>query len=179
MVDGYSWLFVLGAFIGVSWLADEWAHSDASPQTQYMGLGLYVLAEAVIFLPLLYAATYFSSPDVIPAAGMITAMLFGGLTFTAFTTGKDFSFLCGILAIGGFIALGVILASILFGFSLGIVFSTVMVAFAAGAIMHGTSNIMRHYRPEQHVAASLALFASVALLFWYVLQIVMSFSGDE
>ena len=179
MVDGYSWLFVLGAFIGVSWLADEWAHSDASPQTQYMGLGLYVLAEAVIFLPLLYAATYFSSPDVIPAAGMITAMLFGGLTFTAFTTGKDFSFLRGILAIGGFIALGVILASILFGFSLGILFSTVMVAFAAGAILHSTSNIMRHYRPEQHVAASLALFASVALLFWYVLQIVMSFSGDE
>ncbi|MDA2923162.1 Bax inhibitor-1 family protein [Acidobacteria bacterium AH-259-L09] len=179
MLDGYSWLFVLGAFIGVSWLADEWARSDTSPQIQYMGLGLYVVAEAVIFLPLLYIATHFSSPDVIPAAGMITALLFGGLTFTAFTTRKDFSFLRGILGIGGFVALGVIVASILFGFSLGIVFSTIMVAFAAGAILYNTSNIMHHYRPDQHVAASLALFASVALLFWYVLQIVMSLSSDD
>ena len=179
MVDGYSWLFVLGAFMGVSWLADEWARSDTSPQLQYIGLGLYVVAEAVIFLPLLYIAANFSSPDVIPAAGIITALLFGGLTFTAFTTKKDFSFLRSILATGGFVALGVIVASILFGFSLGIVFSTVMVGFAAGAILYDTSNIIREYRPDQHVAASLALFASVALLFWYVLQIVMSSAGDE
>ncbi len=179
MVDGYSWLFVLGAFIGVSGLADQWARSDVSSQLQYLGLGLYVVAEAVIFLPLLYIALSFSSPDVIPTAGIITALLLGGLTFTAFTTRKDFSFLRSILAMGGFVALGVIVTSILFGFSLGIVFSTIMVAFAGGAILYNTSNILHHYRPDQHVAASLALFASVALLFWYVLQIVMSLAGDE
>jgi FtsH-binding integral membrane protein len=30
---------------------------------------------------------------------------------------------------------------------------------------------LHHYRTDQHVAAALALFASVALLFWYVLQL--------
>ena len=179
MVDGYSWLFVLGAFMGVSGLADHWARSDTSSQLQYLGLGLYVVAEAVIFLPLLYIAANFSSPDVIPIAGIITALLFGGLTFTAFTTRTDFSFLRSILAIGGFLALGVIVASILFGFSLGILLSTLMMAFAGGAILYNTSNVIREYRPDQHVAASLALFASVALLFWYVLQVVMSFAGDD
>lgn len=82
------------------------------------------------------------------------------------------SFLRSILMIGGFIALGVIVASIVFGFSLGMLFAAIMVLFAAGAILYDTSNVLHHYRTDQHVAASLALFASVALLFWYVRQLV-------
>ena len=179
MTGGMSWLVVLAAFMGVSWLAEKWARSEASPQMQYLGLGLYVVAEAVLFLPLLYLAARFSSPQVIPTAGLITALLFGGLTMIAFTTRKDFSFLGGILTLGGFVALGVIVASMLFGFSLGVVFAGLMIAYAAGAILYNTSNIIHHYRPDQHVAASLALFASVALLFWYVLQFVMALSADE
>jgi FtsH-binding integral membrane protein len=178
MVGGYSWLVVLAAFMGVSWLADKWARSDSSPQMQYVGLGLFVVAEAVIFLPMLYMAVNFSSPDVLSKAGLMTLVLFGGLTFVAFTTRKDFSFLRGMLAIGGFIALGVIMVSILFGFSLGLFFSTIMVAYAAGSILYTTSNIIHHYRPDQHVAASLALFAGVALLFWYILQIFMVLGDD-
>ena len=179
MLGGFSWLIVLAAFMGVSWLAEKWARSDASPQMQYMGLGLYVVAEAVIFLPLLYIAAYFSSPDVIPTAGIITALLFGGLTLVAFTTGHDFAFLGGLLKVGGFVALGAIVASILFGFSLGLFFVGLMILFAGGAILYNTSNVMHHYHTDQHVAASLALFASVALLFWYVLQAVMAFTSDE
>ena len=76
-------------------------------------------------------------------------------------------------------ALGAIVASIVFGFGLGVFFASIMVAFAGASILYNTSNIIRHYRPDQHVAAALALFASVALLFWYVLQIVMSSSSDE
>jgi FtsH-binding integral membrane protein len=179
MTGGMSWLVVLAAFMGVSWLADKWAHSEASPQMQYLGLGLYVVAQAVLFLPLLYLAARVSSPQVIPTAGLITALVFGGLTMIAFTTRKDFSFLGGILTLGGFVALGVIVASMLFGFSLGVVFAGLMIAYAAGAILYNTSNVMHHYRPDQHVAASLALFASVALLFWYVVQFVMALSADE
>ncbi len=92
-------------------------------------------------------------------------------TFTAFTSGADFSFLRGALTIGSFVALGLIVASILFGFTLGLLFSLAMVVFAAGAILYQTSNVLRHYRTDQHVAAALALFAAVALLFWYVLRI--------
>ena len=164
MVGGFSWLIVLAAFMGVSWLAEKWARSEASPQMQYLGLGLYIVAEAVIFLPLLYLAAYASSPQVIPTAAIITALVFGGLTMVAFTTRTDFSFLSGVLTVGGFVALGVILASMLFGFSLGIFFAGLMIAYAACAILYNTSNIVHHYRPDQHVAASLALFASVALL---------------
>ena len=174
MLSGrYSWLIVLGAFMAVSWVADKWARSDSGPGMQYLGLGLYTVAQAVIFLPLMFMAAYYSSPDVIPMAGIITGLLFAGLTATAFLTRKDFSFLRSILTIGSFVALGVIACSILFGFNLGLFFSSVMVLFAGGSILYTTSNIIHHYRPNQHVAASLALFSGVMLLLWYVLQILM------
>jgi len=179
MTGGYSWLIVLAAFMGVSWLAEQWANSDTSPQMQYLGLGLFVAAEAIIFLPLLYIAANFASADVIPMAGMITGFLFTGLTATVFITRKDFSWMRSILTIGGFVALGVIAASIIFGFSLGIIFSAIMVVYASVAILYDTSQVLHHYRTDQHVAASLSLFASVALLFWYVLRIVMSLSSSD
>jgi len=179
MVGGYVWFVVLAAFMGVSLLADRLSRSYASPQMPSLGLGLSIVAQAVIFLPMLYIATHYSSPDVIPTAGLMTLLLFGGLTFTAFTTRKDFSFLRGMLSVGGFVALGVILASMMFGFSLGLFFSTIMVAFAAGSVLYTTSNIIHHYRTDQHVAASLALFAGVALMFWYLLRILLSLANND
>jgi FtsH-binding integral membrane protein len=170
----YSWLIVLAAFMGVSFLANMWANSQTSKPMQYMGLGLFIVAEAIIFLPLLFIASIYSTPDIFVKAGVVTLGLFLGLTAVVFLTKKDFSFLGPILMIGGFVALGFIASGIIFGFSLGSVFAFVMVAFAGAAILYDTSNILHRYQTNQHVAASLALFASVALLFWYILQIFMS-----
>jgi FtsH-binding integral membrane protein len=171
-----GWLAVLGGFMIVSWVADKWAHSSTSLGVQYTGLSVYVLAEAIIFVPILYiAAVYYDG--IIPMAAIITGLLFLGLTVTAFTTRKDFSFLGGILTVGSFVALGIIVAGCVFGFNLGVIFSGAMVLFAAAAILYSTSNIIHHYNTDQHVAASLSLFASVALLFWYVLRILMSLTS--
>jgi hypothetical protein len=71
-------------------------------------------------------------------------------------------------------AMALIVLGILFGFSLGIWFVWAMIVAACGYILYYTSNVLHHYRTDQHVAAALALFASVALLFWYVIQIFMS-----
>jgi len=174
----YSWLIVLGGFMGISWLANKWAYGGASKTTQYAGLALYTVAEAVIFLPLIMMAMVMTgSAAIIGQAAVVTGALVLGLTMIAFTTKKDFTFMSGFLKIAGFIALGLIVASIVMGFSLGIWFSGAMVLFAAGSILHSTSAIMYHYQPGQHVAASLSLFASVALLFWYVLRILMSLTN--
>lgn len=170
----YSWLLTLGLFVGASWLADKWARSDVSRSMQYVGLGAYIVAEAIIFLPLMYVAAYHSDPSVLPASVILTLVLFAGLTTAAFTTGVDFSFLRGALVMGGFLALGLIVASLLFGFTLGVVFSVAMVGLAAAAILYSTSNVMRYYRTDQYVAASLALFAAVALMYFYVLRILIS-----
>uniref|UniRef100_B8HNP6 Permease n=1 Tax=Cyanothece sp. (strain PCC 7425 / ATCC 29141) TaxID=395961 RepID=B8HNP6_CYAP4 len=173
----FSWLAILGGFALLGWLSQNLTARADNTQTQYIGLGIYVVAEAIIFAPLLYMAAYFTDANVIPTAAILTLLLFAGLTAVAFITRKDFSFLGGILTIAGFIALGLIVCSVLFGFTLGLLFSVVMVVFAAGAILYGTSNVIHHYSTQQYVAASLELFASVALLFWYILQILMSLSS--
>ncbi len=172
--SSYGWLLVLGGFMVVGWIADKWARSVESPAMQYLGLLLYVVAEAIIFVPLLYLATEYGGANTIKIAGLLTLTLFAGLTGTVFITGKDFSFMRGALMLGGFVALGLIVASILFGFSLGLLFSVGMVVLAGGYILYYTSNVLHHYRTDQHVAAALALFAAVALLFWYLVRIFMS-----
>lgn len=174
MTGGMGWLVVLGAFMGVSYLAEKLAASEASRGTQYAGLAIFVVAQAIIFMPLLYVAQNFSDSQVILKAGLTTGFVFGGLTFAAFATGKDFSFLRGFLMVGGFVAIGIIIVSIIFGFNLGTIFAGAMALFASIAILYNTSNIIHHYRTDQYVSAALSLFASVALLFWYILRIFMS-----
>jgi FtsH-binding integral membrane protein len=172
----FSWLIVLGAFMGVSWIANKWAYNGTSKSTQYAGLILYTFAEAVIFLPLIMMATLYD-PAAIGKAGVVTGFMVLGLTAIAFTTKKDFTFLGGFLKVGFLIALGVILVGVFMPgmmAGMGIWFSLAMVLLASGSILYNTSAIMYHYAPGQHVAASLSLFASVALLFWYVLQLFMS-----
>ena len=173
----YTWLIVMAAFMGVSYLANKWASSDTSVELQYAGLGAYVVAETIIFMPLLWMAERIAGPSAIQSAALLTLALFTGLTATVLVTQKDFSFLRSILMIGGFISMGVIVASILFGFQLGVLFSAIMVLMAAGFILYDTSNVLHNYRVTQHVAASLALFASVALMFWYVLRLFIGFGG--
>lgn len=179
----FSWLIVMAAFVGVSWLADSWARSSTSLGMQYAGLFLYVLAQAVIFLPMMALAKGmtmqvqgFGDVPIIPAAGVTTLIMFGGLTAYVFISKQDFSFMRGFLGICGLGALALIVVSILFGFNLGIWFSVLMVFMACGYILYHTSAIMHQYRTDQYVAAALALFASVALLFWYILRIFMSIS---
>jgi len=155
--------------------ADKMAMNSHDTGKQYFGLGLYVLAEAIIFLPILaFATSTINGPNILWQAGIATMALFGGLTIVVFNTGKDFSFLRSGLMIGGFIAIGLIIAGVIFGFDLGLWFSVGMVVLAAGSILYQTSNMIHKYSTDQHVAAALGLFASLMLLFWYILQIFLS-----
>jgi FtsH-binding integral membrane protein len=105
---------------------------------------------------------------------VITLAIFTGLTLTVFLTKKDFSFMRGVLAICTFAAFGVILASAIFGFSLGAVFCGAMILLMAGYVLYQTSLVMSYFPPSGYVAASLMLFSTIATLFWYVLQMLMA-----
>lgn len=175
----YSWLLVMGAFMFVSWLANHWATNGSSQGLQYAGLVLYTVAEAVIFLPMIVLAMALTGDaGLVLQAGLITTAMVIGISTIALTTKKDFSFLGGILKIGGFVVIGLIVASCILPISLGLWFSAAMVIFASASILYNTSNLIHRYQPGQHVAASLSLFASVALLFWYLLRLLMSLNKN-
>jgi FtsH-binding integral membrane protein len=167
-----NWLFVLGGFMLVGWLASSVAARATSKAAQYAALAAYVVVEAIIFVPLLYVANAYA-PGTIQSAGIVTLLGFGGLSAVAFTTRKDFSFLGGLLRWGGICALALIVAGAIFGFALGTFFSVAMIAFAGAAILYNTSNVLLHYPEDRYVSASLELFAAVALLFWYVLRLFL------
>jgi FtsH-binding integral membrane protein len=170
---GGPWLLVLGGFVIVGWLAQLAAHRSTSKAAQYAALAGYVVAEAIIFVPLLYIADKFA-PGAISSAALVTFLGFVGLSLVAFVTRKDFSFLRGILFWGGIVALMAIVAGTIFGFQLGTFFSVAMIGLAGAAVLYDTSNILYHYPQDRYVAAALQLFASVALMFWYVLRLFLN-----
>jgi FtsH-binding integral membrane protein len=138
-----------------------------------MALAGFVVAEAIIFLPLLYIAVL-TQPAVIESAAGVTLLGTAGLTAVAFITRKDFSFLRSLLMWGGILALVAIAGGVLFGFELGTWFSVAMIGFAGAAVLYDTSNVLHHYPEDRYVGAALELFASIALMFWYVLRLFMS-----
>ena len=169
-----SWLMVLGGFMVAGWVFSGIAGRAESKGAQYLALAGYVVAEAIFFVPLLFVAEYYA-PGAIGSAAICTLLGFSGLTLVAMTSKTDFSFMGSMLRWIGVGALVLIVAGVLFGFTLGVFFSVAMVVFAGAAILYETGKILHHYPEDRYVAASLSLFASVALMFWYMLRI---FSRD-
>jgi hypothetical protein len=169
-----SWLLVLGGFVLVSWIATRLAHTVESTAVQYAALGAYVVAESILFVPLLLIAQVSAPGGVVRSAALVTLLGFTALTVIVHVTRRDFTFLGGLLAWCGVVALLLIVAGVAFDFELGTFFSVAMIALAGGAILHDTSKVLHHYPEDRYVAASLELFASVALLFWYVLRLYLS-----
>lgn len=169
------WLLVIGGMWLGSFLANKWTMSQ-SRAVQYGGLAFYVLLEAIIFSPMILLALSMADAGVemLLQAALITLTLFIGLTGVALTSKRDFSFLRGIIIIGGFVSLGLIVAGMLFGFNLGLWFSVGMVFLAGASILYQTNQLKNVYTTDQYVGASLQLFSSIMLMFWYVLRILMS-----
>jgi FtsH-binding integral membrane protein len=172
------WLGVLGGFMVGGWVATRVAHTAQSRRAQYLALFGYVLIEALLFCPLLFFAALMA-PAAIGIAALVTIGGFVALTAIVFTTRKDFSFMGSVLRWGALIALLMIAAGAVFGFNLGLYFSAGMVALAGGMVLYDTSNVLLHYPQDRYVAASLQLFASLALLFWYVLRIALSLMSRD
>ena len=168
-----NWLLVMGAFIVAGWGATHVAHRVQSIQLQYAAFAGFIVLEAIIFMPMIYMA-YQINPGIIDSAAGVTILGSVGLVATAMITRKDFSFLRGMLVWGGMLALVAIVSSIIFGFQMGTWFSVAMIGFAGAAVLYDTSNIMLHYPQDKYVAASMQLFASIAMMFWYILRLFMS-----
>ncbi|CAL2089893.1 Bax inhibitor-1 family protein [Tenacibaculum sp. 190524A02b] len=175
MTQGYKWLLLLGGFMLVTNYAESTALKTTDKNLQYLAYSGYIFAQAFIFIPLIYIAiSYTNSFEVLQQAGIVTLGLFAGISSIVFITKKDFSFLRAGLSVGFFIAIALLIAGTLFGFNLGLWFSVGMCVLAGGSILYQTSNLVHNYSTDDYIPAALGLFASLMLLFWYVLQIFMS-----
>jgi FtsH-binding integral membrane protein len=181
MLSGYNWLAIMVGFMFISWIANSWARNPGSQGKQYAGLLLYVVCQSVLFVPLLWIAQRIGGSQTIPAAGMVTGIIFVGLTGMVFLTRADFSWLGRFLCLAGFLMLGLIACSVFLP-GVGIPSLAIIglgIGLASGYILYDTSKILHHYNTNQHVVAALELFASVTLLLWYVIQLIMSLQSRD
>jgi FtsH-binding integral membrane protein len=181
MANNGAWIALMLLFIGGGFAARWMARSRSRP-TQYLGLALYVVLWTIVFLPILTIAEYhprFAGKHIALQAGIMTLVVFGGLTAAVFLSKKDFSFLGHGLMVVAWMALGLIFCAVIFGFGLGIWFSVAMIALACGFILYDTSNVLYHYGTDEHVGAALELFASVALLFYYIVRLILQSSSSD
>jgi len=176
-IVGVGSLGMLGVMV-LFWIgttvAQSLAFNRASRVTQYAGLGLYILLQAVIFVPLIYYTAHVTKGNpgeiLIPAC-MATGALVAALTAVVFMTDLDFSFLKVAIVIGSICALGVIIVSLFAGWSLGTWFSIAMIVLMATVILYQTNEIKNTMETDQHVAAAFVLFSSFVTLLFYVIRL--------
>ncbi|MBS1120873.1 MAG: hypothetical protein H6Q90_3101 [Deltaproteobacteria bacterium] len=196
-----SMLILVAMLVFLMYGAERLARSSTSRGLQYAGLALGIALQTFMLLPLIWVLmlkfSHFTPEQVMlirsgvmvpalngPAAAIlmqavvITLAIFIGLTLVVFITKKDFSFMRGALVIATFAMIGVGLASILFGFSVGALFSGFIILLMAGYILYETSAIMKDFPPTAHVAAALVLFVTIATLFRAVLRVLISLRSD-
>jgi uncharacterized protein len=171
---GTNWLIILGGFAIATWLARSVAQRSSSTAIQYLAFGGYVVAWGILLAPVLLVAQLRAGGGIIQLAAVATLVGFSGLTAIVVFSRKDFSFLRSVVRWGGFCALGLILASVLFGFNLGTFFTVAMIALAGASILLDTHDVLNNYPADRHVGAAMLLFGSIVLLFWYILRLFSS-----
>ena len=172
-LGGWSILLVMLAFWGATTVAQSMAFNRASRTSQYAGLGLYVVLEALIFIPLIgyvILSTKGNASTVLLPAGIVTGGMIAGLTALVFMTNLDFSFLKVAIILGSFAALAIVLVAAIAGLSLGAWFSIAMIVLMATVILYQTNEIKNTLETDQHVAAAFILFSSFVTLLFYVIR---------
>ncbi len=177
----WSMLLVMLAFWGATTVAQSLAFNRSSRATQYAGLGLYVILEALIFIPLIGYVIISSvdkngvshAVDVLRPAGIVTFGMIAGLTALVFMTNLDFSFLKVAIVLGSFAALAVVIVAAIAApnIQLGTWFSIAMIVLMATVILYQTNEIKHTMETDQHVAAAFVLFSSFVTLLFYVIRL--------
>jgi len=173
-MGGFGILVVMLMFWGGTYVAQKMAENRASRPSQYLGLGLYVVLEAIIFVPLIVMVAFKTNGNpgeiLIPACA-VTAALVVGLTVAVFTMGIDFSFLRVAIVIGSICALGIILVAAFTDSQLGNWFSIIMILLMATVILYQTQVIKDSCETDQHVLAAFILFSAFVTLLFYVIRL--------
>ena len=172
-LGGFTWLIVMLAFWAGTYYAQKLASNRADRSSQYAGLGLYVVLEALIFIPLITLvalSTKGNVGDILIPACTLTGALVLGLTIAVQFTQVDFSFLRVIITIGSICAIGAIIMFAIMGINPGTWFALAMILLMASVILYQTHVIKNNCSTEDYVIAAFILFSAFVTLLWYVIQ---------
>jgi hypothetical protein len=139
---------------------------------------LFAALEGAIVGPLLTLINQ-TAPGVPAEAAWITISVFGGLTLYTMQSGKDFSYLGGMLFVG---LIGLIVAGIVMFFVHAAIMYTVYCLFGilifCGYILYDTSRILLRLEPGDEIVGAISLYLDLLNLFWFILDLLTSLRRD-
>ncbi|HEB52245.1 MAG TPA: hypothetical protein ENI87_03205 [bacterium] len=170
----FGWLIYAGIFIGGSMAVH--AVAETKPLNM-IAFAAWVVVMALLIAPIVLWIAAAQGPEVITQASGLTALVFGGLTVYVLYTGKDFSWLRGILFMAFLAVAAVSLFGVFMGFTPGLWFSGVIVALWSGYILYDTSLILHRLPTSMAMSGAIMLFTDVVVLFKHIL-ILLANSRD-
>ena len=120
------------------------------------------------------------SGSLVAEAFLTAAAAFVGLSIYVFVSRRDFSFLKGFVVTGliGLIVLGLLNYFFFESGTVALASAAIGVLLFSAFILYDTSNVLRTYPNDEHIAAALTLYLDVFLLFENLLYL-FGMLGDE
>lgn len=142
------------------------------PGVNLVALFGFTTLTGVIISPVLYVVSQ-TSPGTILQAGVMTVAIFGGLTAYVFVSGRDFSFLRGMVTVGLVVVIAAGLINMFVGsLGFGFAISAAVLLLFSGFVLYDTSNIIRRYPTNEYVAGALSLYLDAFNIFLALLRIL-------
>lgn len=162
----YFGIFMAGQY-GVHALA------EVKPINKFAYAGWVVLLGFLTAPFILFVAGTENGMAVINQASAATALIFGGLTVYVLWSGKDFSWLRGILVMAFWALIAVAILGYFTGYTPGVWLSGAVVLLLSGYILYDTSVILHHLPTNAAMTGAILLFTDVALLFKQLVWLFM------
>jgi hypothetical protein len=132
-----------------------------------------------VLAPVLYMARVVA-PDIVPAALILTAIVFAGVTATVMITQVRFSAPRGLAAGLFFAIIGVVILNMFLNIGfLGMVISGVIGIFGVFVLVNATSQVLNNPEYHEPVAGALMLFAGLFNVFVAILHLLLMFAGRD
>mmetsp|Transcript_114642 Transcript_114642/g.286580 ORF Transcript_114642/g.286580 Transcript_114642/m.286580 type:complete len:290 (+) Transcript_114642:32-901(+) len=112
-------------------------------------------------------------------AFVATAIAFGSLSLYALKSGKDFTWMGGMLSMALMGMIGFSFFGALFGFHGGAIFSLFGVVVFSGFILYDTSRVLQVYGPDDAIVAAVELYLDILNLFLYILELLSECSNQD
>ena len=171
-----GWIVAMIALNAIPHMAMAWRNNPVMGTLALIGDGL---GAGLVLAPVLFMASVVAK-DIVPAALVLTAIVFAGVTAAVMITKVQFSAPRGLM-IGMFFAIiGVIVLNMFLKIGpLGMLISGAIGIFGVFILVNATSQVLNNPEYDEPVVGALMLFAGLFNVFVAIIHLLLAFAGRD
>ncbi len=171
-----GWIAAMIALNAIPYVAMACRHNPVTGTLALIGDGFI---SGLVLAPVLYMASVVA-PDIVPAALVLTAIVFAGVTFAVMLTMVQFSAPRGLMTGMFFAIIGVIILNMFLNIGfLGMLIAGAIGIFGVFILVNATSQVLNNPEYNEPVAGALMLFAGLFNVFVAILHLLLVFAGRD